>query len=64
MVFYFTATGNSLYAVKQLEQTPISIAQAIHDKQMTYEAERNRYPCMPDDGNSDEYAGEKSKSQI
>ena len=45
MVFYFTATGNSLYAAKQLEQEPISIAQAIHDKQMTYEAEKIGIVC-------------------
>ncbi len=31
MVFYFTATGNSLYAAKQFEEKPVSIAQAIHD---------------------------------
>lgn len=45
MVFYFTATGNSLYVAKQLEQEPISIAQAIHDKQMTYEAEKIGIVC-------------------
>ena len=45
MVFYFTATGNSLYVAKQLEQEPISIAQAIHDEQMTYEAEQIGIVC-------------------
>ena len=28
MVFYFTATGNSLYVAKQLENAPVSIPQA------------------------------------
>lgn len=45
MVFYFTATGNSLYVAKQLEQKPVSIAQAIHDEQMTYEAEQIGIVC-------------------
>ena len=31
MVFYFTATGNSLYVAKELDAHPVSIAQAIHD---------------------------------
>ena len=31
MVFYFTATGNSLYVAKELDDHPVSIAQAIHD---------------------------------
>lgn len=29
MLFYFTATGNSLYAAKQLEEHPVSIPQAM-----------------------------------
>lgn len=29
MVFYFTATGNSLYVAKQLDENPISIAQVL-----------------------------------
>lgn len=45
MVFYFTATGNSLYVAKQLEKIPISIAQAIHDKKTTYEADRIGIVC-------------------
>ena len=45
MVFYFTATGNSLYVAKQLEKEPISIAQAIHDQQMTYQAEKIGIVC-------------------
>ena len=41
MVFYFTATGNSLYAAKQLEKAPVSIAQAVHDLENVYEAGRS-----------------------
>ena len=40
MVFYFTATGNSLYVAKQLEKDPVSIAQAVHDRESVYEAEK------------------------
>ena len=36
MLFYFIATGNSLYVAKQLDETPISIAQAIHDHKKVY----------------------------
>lgn len=36
MLFYFTGTGNSLYVAKQLEKSPISIPQAIHDLDMRY----------------------------
>ena len=39
MIFYFTGTGNSLYVAKQLEQHPISIAQAIHEKELSFEDE-------------------------
>lgn len=39
VVFYFTATGNSLYAAKQLSEQPVSIAQAIHDKEKIYRAD-------------------------
>ena len=45
MVFYFTATGNSLYVAKQLEKNPVSIAQAVHDRQMVYKAERIGIVC-------------------
>lgn len=27
MIFYFTATGNSLYVARQLDESPISIPQ-------------------------------------
>lgn len=37
MVFYFTATGNSLYAAKQLDAAPVSIPQAIHRKNLTFQ---------------------------
>ena len=40
MVFYFTATGNSLYVAKQLEPRPVSIVQAVHDSEKVYRAER------------------------
>lgn len=36
MVFYFTATGNSLFVAKQLEENPISIPQIIHSGAMTF----------------------------
>lgn len=36
MVFYFTATGNSLYVAKRLDDTPRSIPQCIHDDTMVY----------------------------
>ena len=45
MVFYFTATGNSLYAAKQLDKAPISIAQAIHDKEKVYKADQIGIVC-------------------
>lgn len=38
MLFYFTATGNSLYVAKQLDADRISIAQAVHDKEKKYTA--------------------------
>ena len=45
MVFYFTATGNSLYVAKQLDSRPISIAQAIHDASKTYRADSIGIVC-------------------
>ena len=45
MLFYFTATGNSLHTAKQLEERPISIAQAIHDRDKTYVAESIGIVC-------------------
>ena len=45
MVFFFTATGNSLYAAKALDDHPVSIAQAIHDRDKTYRDERIGIVC-------------------
>ncbi len=39
MVFYFTATGNSLYVAKQFSKCPISIAQEMKKDELCYEAE-------------------------
>ena len=39
MVFYFTGTGNSLYAAKQLEPEPISIPQVIRREHLTFAAD-------------------------
>ena len=33
MVFYFTATGNSLYVAKCIDEYPVSIPQAIKIRQ-------------------------------
>lgn len=38
MVFYFTSTGNSLYAAKQLDKVQISIPQMIHDENLFFQA--------------------------
>lgn len=45
MLFYFTATGNSLYVAKQLGKKPISIAQAIHDHVQIYTADQIGIVC-------------------
>lgn len=45
MLFYFTATGNSLYVAKQLEDNGISIAQAVHDKEKKYSADKIGVVC-------------------
>ncbi len=45
MVFYFTATGNSLYVAKQMDDNRISIAQAIHDQKKQYTADRIGIVC-------------------
>ena len=36
MVFYFTGTGNSLYAAKKIEDKPISIPQIIHNADLHF----------------------------
>ena len=45
MVFYFTATGNSLYVAGELEEEPRSIAQAVHDREKVYQDERIGIVC-------------------
>lgn len=39
MIFYFSATGNSMYVARQIEKEPISIPQAIHHKDQEYIAD-------------------------
>lgn len=39
MVFYFTATGNSLYVAKELDTHPVSIAHAFHSRDKLYRAD-------------------------
>lgn len=45
MLFYFTATGNSLYVAKQLDEERISIAQAIHDENKVYKSDKIGIVC-------------------
>lgn len=45
MLFYFTATGNSLYVAKQLDDDRLSIAQAIHEKEKQYAADKIGVVC-------------------
>lgn len=39
IVFYFTATGNSLFIAKQLSDSPLSIPQELRKTDLTYEAD-------------------------
>ncbi len=39
MLFYFTGTGNSLYAAREIEPDPISIPQAIHGEPLSFTAD-------------------------
>lgn len=39
LVFYFTATGNSLFVAKQFSDTPLSIPQELKKSNLTYEAD-------------------------
>lgn len=39
MVFYFSATGNSMYVARQIEEKPVSIPQVIHNDSQEYTAE-------------------------
>lgn len=45
MVFYFTATGNSLYAAKQFDEERFSIPQELNKKNRHYKAERIGIVC-------------------
>ena len=45
MLFYFTATGNSLYVAKQLENDPISIPQELRKVNRHYRAESIGIVC-------------------
>lgn len=45
MVFYFTATGNSLYVAKQLERDPVSIPQIIKEKDLCFQDETIGIVC-------------------
>lgn len=45
MIFYFTATGNSLYVTKQLDEPWISIVQAVHDREKIYTADKIGIVC-------------------
>lgn len=40
MIFYFTGTGNSLYAAKQLEKNPISIPQVMRQTKLEFSDDR------------------------
>lgn len=39
IIFYFTATGNSLFIAKQFSDTPLSIPQELKKTDLTYEAD-------------------------
>ena len=45
LVFYFTATGNSLFIAKQLSDAPISIPQELKKEEMVYEADEIGFVC-------------------
>lgn len=45
MIFYFTGTGNSLYAARQLGDDPVSIAQELNREDRHYEAESIGIVC-------------------
>ena len=45
LVFYFTATGNSLFIAKQLSDAPISIPQELKKNEMVYEADEIGFVC-------------------
>lgn len=45
MVFYFTGTGNSLFAAKYLDTEQVSISQAIHGQNLVFQAESIGIVC-------------------
>lgn len=45
LVFYFTATGNSLFVARQLSDSPISIPQVLKKQEMVYEADEIGIVC-------------------
>ncbi len=45
MVFYFTGTGNSLYAAKQFDREIVSIPQIIHNDSLEYETDKIGIVC-------------------
>lgn len=45
MVFYFTATGNSLHVAKQLDENPISIPQAMRGDNLDFTGETIGIVC-------------------
>lgn len=40
MLFYFTGTGNSLYAAKRIEKNPLSIPQVMQGTELDFSAEQ------------------------
>ena len=45
LVFYFTATGNSLFVARQLSDSPISIPQVLKKQELVYEADEIGIVC-------------------
>lgn len=45
MVFYFTATGNSLYVAKQLSETPFSIPQLLKQSNLSFTDDKIGIVC-------------------
>lgn len=45
MLFYYTATGNSLYVARQLDPDPISIPQIINNEELSFEDETIGIVC-------------------
>ena len=45
LVFYFTATGNSLFVARQFSDTPLSIPQELKKDDLVYEADEIAFVC-------------------